>query len=302
MMLNTNIQTKDNLLTINNNANFDVVKRPIYYKAYDDSPDEDIQEIPNRYALIRTDKEQSLGVVSSRYKLRKYKDLVEKVNESIMESINSNHISNNVTINDWVSDNGAKFKRDVYFWDQGIPVKDNYKEKAIPHLRIYASYDSTWAEQIIFGSVYVICMNGLVRPEWQFKVYNRHNTNKDTEYTVSMFKQGLEAQKELGVDLFKQIQRKVSHAEVEHLFKNTLAKITQVFDTNNYSDNAMRELCDLWNKYRNSYGDNLFAVYQTATHWSSHPITRGSIQLVQRRREQKVIDMMNSNYWLAMAA
>ena len=298
-MLQHNIQNKDNLLTLNAIANFNVIKKPIYFQ---NSINEPMREIPNRYALVRTDNEESLGVVSARYKVRAYKNLVEKVNETILEATDNNHISNNVTVKDWISPSGAKFKRDVYFWDQGIPVKDNYKEKAIPHLRIYASYDSSWAEQIIFGSVYVICMNGLVRPDWQFKVYNKHNGNKDTEYTVSMFKDGLEAQKKLGADLFKQIQRKVNHAEVEHLFKNTLGKIPQVFNINSYSDNAMRELGDLWSKYRNSYGDNLFAVYQAATHWSSHPLTRGSVQLVQRRREQKVVDMLNSNYWLAMAA
>jgi hypothetical protein len=284
-------------LDLSAHADFNVVKRTVYYN----TDDEEIEEIPNRYALIRTDNQKCLGVVSPKYNVRLYSDLIYKVNEAMLEANNGN-LTEHVTVTDWLNPSGSKFKRDVYFWDKGIPVKDNYKEKTIPHLRIYASYDSTWAEQIIFGSVYVLCMNGMVRPTWSFNVYNRHSTNKSTDYTVQMFKDGLEAQNELGNDLFKQIQRKVTHVEVEHLFRNTLAKTKQVFDTDTYNDRTFIILGDLWNKYRNSYGSNLFAVYQTATEWSSHPITRGSRELVKRKREQQVIEMLNSNYWLAMAA
>jgi hypothetical protein len=292
-----NAVPSNNLLQLSSNADFNVVKRTVYYN----TDDEEIEEIPNRYALIRTDNQKCLGVVSPKYNVRLYSDLIYKVNEAMLEANNGN-LTEHVTVTDWLNPSGSKFKRDVYFWDKGIPVKDNYKEKTIPHLRIYASYDSTWAEQIIFGSVYVLCMNGMVRPTWSFNVYNRHSTNKSTDYTVQMFKDGLEAQNELGNDLFKQIQRKVTHVEVEHLFRNTLAKTKQVFDTDTYNDRTFIILGDLWNKYRNSYGSNLFAVYQTATEWSSHPITRGSRELVKRKREQQVIEMLNSNYWLAMAA
>ena len=299
MSLERNVISVDSMMTLSAKANFNVIKKPIYFQnSMEDRP---MKEIPNRYALVRTDNEESLGVVSARYNVRKYNDLVSKVNTAMVEA-NGGNLTENITVNDWTNPSGSKFKRDVYFWDKGIPVKDNYKEKTIPHLRIYASYDSTWAEQIIFGSVYVLCMNGMVRPTWSFNVYNRHNTNKTTDYSVKMFKDGLEAQNQLGEELFKQIQRKVTNVEVEHLFKNTLAKVSRIFDTNSFSDRTIIILGDLWNKYRSSYGSNLFAVYQAVTEWSSHPITRGSRELVKRKREQQVVDMLNSNYWLAMAA
>jgi hypothetical protein len=299
MSLERNVISADSMMTLSAKANFNVIKKPIYFQ--NSMQDRPMKEIPNRYALVRTDNEESLGVVSARYNVRKYNDLVSKVNTAMVEA-NGGNLTENITVNDWTNPSGSKFKRDVYFWDKGIPVKDNYKEKTVPHLRIYASYDSTWAEQIIFGSVYVLCMNGMVRPTWSFNVYNRHNTNKTTDYSVKMFKDGLEAQNQLGEELFKQIQRKVTNVEVEHLFRNTLAKVSRIFDTNSFSDRTIIILGDLWNKYRSSYGSNLFAVYQTVTEWSSHPITRGSRELVKRKREQQVVDMLNSNYWLAMAA
>jgi len=299
MSLEQNVISADNMMTLSAKANFNVIKKPIYF--HNSIQDRPMKEIPNRYALVRTDNEESLGVVSARYNVRKYNDLVSKVNTAVVEA-NGGNLTEHITVNDWINPSGSKFKRDVYFWDKGIPVKDNYKEKTIPHLRIYGSYDSTWAEQIIFGSVYVLCMNGMVRNTWSFNVYNRHSTNKPTDYSVKMFKDGLEAQNELGEELFKQIQRKVTNVEVEHLFRNTLAKISRIFDTNSFSDRTIIILGDLWNKYRSSYGSNLFAVYQAVTEWSSHPITKGSRELVKRKREQQVVDMLNSNYWLAMAA
>ena len=285
------------LYKINDDADFDVIKKPIHFNENRGTYEEEI-EIPNRYALINDVNKKPLGVVSNKYKIRRYKDLVYKVNDAIQEA---GLDKKSITVKDWVHPKGTKFRRDVYFWDYTNFFYDgNPKEKAIPHLRIYSSYDSTWAEQIIFGSVYVLCMNGLVRPEWQFKVYNRHNSNTDISYTSDMFMSGFEAQKKLGAELFKLMQRKVTHTDVEHLFKHTLAK-TQVNKLLHiHSDFAIRELGDLWTKYSAAYGSTMFAVYQTATHWSSHPITRGSTELVSRRREQKVINMMNSRNWLSL--
>ena len=280
------------LYQVTKDADFDVEKQPIYYLDSNDQMEQEV-EIPNRYALINSITRKPLSVVSNKYKIRKYKDLVYKVNDVIQEV----GLSKNITVKDWVHPKGTKFRRDVYFWDQGIPVKDHDKEKAVPHLRIYSSYDSTWAEQIIFGSVYVLCMNGLIRPEWQFKVYNRHNSNNDTVYTAKMFTEGLEAQKTLGKELFKLMQRKVTYEQVNTLFARTLAKISRNSLVNSHSDIAMRELGDLWDHYRNSYGHTMFAVYQSATHWSSHPITKGNPQMVSRMREMKVINMMNSRIW-----
>jgi len=96
------------------------------------------------------------------------------------------------------------------------------------------------------------------------------------------------------------MQRKVTHAEVLYLFRTTIAKIQRNSLVSSHSDIAMRELGDLWDNYANSYGYTMFAVYQSATHWSSHPITKGNPQMVTRKREGQVIAMMNSRQWNEM--
>jgi len=276
---------------------FYVEKRPIYFHRTDDWSGDQIQElIPNRYALIRTDTMESLSVVTEKYKLRMYEELVQKVSDVILSSRKLS--KDRVSVKDWTNRSGSKFRRDVIFWDHENPIMDANKEKTVPHLRVYASYDSSWAEQIIFGSVYVLCMNGLVRPDWQFRVYNRHSAKRELNYSVELFESGLKAQEKLGHELKSLIRSAVTSEEVEKLFKNTLAKIKNEREFSwSFSDKAMKELSDLWTRYYKAYGSNLFAVYQAATHWSSYPITRGDKQLVVRRREDKVSKMLNHELW-----
>ena len=46
------------------------------------------------------------------------------------------------------------------------------------------------------------------------------------------------------------------------------------------------------------FGENIFAVFQTATDWSTHVNTKGKIYNVQERRGSRVRDMMNHEIWL----
>jgi len=130
-----------------------------------------------------------------------------------------------ITTKDQVLEDGKKYRRDINFWDDSIDL-NNYKtngmhiagkdERIIPQLRIYSSMDGRWGQQIMWSSVYVVCLNGMVRPDWTFVVYNKHNKRKDITWGIEDFKSGLVAHKELGEDLFKMMQKKVKH----ELFKS----------------------------------------------------------------------------------
>ena len=64
----------------------------------------------------------------------------------------------------------------------------------------------------------------------------------------------------------------------------------------------MRDLNKLYTEYDARYGNTLFAVYQTATDWSSHPVTKGAVHNVSRKREKEVAKMLTSSEWLGLAA
>ena len=108
---------------------------------------------------------------------------------------------------------------------------------------------------------------------------------------------GITAHEELGEDLFKMMQRKVTNNAVTHLFRKTLAARKTRLDIDDNSMLVLKHLDDLWDKYCSKYGSTVFAVYQTETDWATHPITRGAVHNVQRKREKQVAEMMQTNYW-----
>ena len=297
-------------LEISKNVYFDVVRRQLkYYDPTDQivgSPE--LKDAP-RYALIRKDTGKLLGIHSEDYRIRPYSDLAEKVNNVVEQTIDINKYK--ISTHDRVLEDGKKYRRDINFWDDAIDMQ-NYdkngihikgkKERIIPQLRIYSSMDGRWGQQIMWSSVYVVCMNGMVRPDWTFTVYTKHNKREDIVFTLNDFKMGIQAHKELGKDLFKMMQKPVKKEEVSTLFKKTLANKYTKLDIGDTSANIMKELNSIWSRYEQRYGKTLFAVYQTATDWSSHPVTKGALHNVSRKREKQVAEMMTSSEWLGLAA
>ena len=293
-------------LAISEDVKFDCVKQQLKYYPVDSETGEDIpeDEYVNRYAIIRKDNGKLLGIHSGEYIVRPYYQLAEKVNEVIEQTLNLDKYK--IETIDRVHENGKKYTRLINFWSEGINM-DNFnnlskEEKIIPQLRIYSSMDGRWGQQIMWSSVYVVCLNGMVRPNWTFTVYTKHNKKEDISFTTEGVLDGLVAHKVLGEELFKMMQKQIKVSDVKHLFKKTLANKYTKLDIDDTSENIMEDLNELWTRYVARYKCTLFAVYQTATDWASHPVTRGAIHNVSRKREKEVAKMMNSPEWLGLAA
>ena len=300
-------------LEISKDVYFDCDRKQLKYTSRMDSR-EDKQifedEYVNRYAIVRKDTGNLLGIHTDDYIVRPYYKLAESVNKVIEECMDPDQY--HITTTDHVYESGKKYRRDINFWDDAIDMQNYDKnsgmhirgkeEKIIPQIRIYSSMDGRWGQQIMWSSVYVVCMNGMVRPDWTFTVYTKHNKREDIVFTLNDFKMGIQAHKELGKDLFKMMQKPVKKEEVSTLFKKTLANKYTKLDIGDTSANIMKELNSIWSRYEQRYGKTLFAVYQTATDWSSHPVTRGMEHNVSRKREKQVAEMMTSSEWLGLAA
>ena len=301
--MQTNIEAMpNNLLTIDKSAYFEVEKKQLYYQSeyYDDARGEtDAYNAVNRYALVRKDTGKLLGIHSYDYIVRPYSVLAEKVNEVIMEAV-PDIDKWNITTADHVYADGRKYRRDINFWNKKIYL-DSFKkanECIIPQVRIYSSLDGQWGQQIMFSSIYMWCLNGMVRPDWTFTVYNKHSSKQDITYSVSEFRSGLEDHREMGDEMFKMMQKKVKVEDVTECYRKTLANNNKRnLDIDNNSIIVMRDLDSLWGKYAAKYGNTVFTVYQTATDWATHPITRGAVYNVSRKREKQVAAMMQSKHW-----
>ena len=302
-------------LEISKDVYFDCDRVQLKYKEpnwdYNTMPmDDSAYKDVNRYVIVRKDTGAELGIHTDDYIIRPYSKLAESVNEVVRECVDVDKY--HITTKDQMYENGKKYRRDINFWDDSIDLTNYNKngmhirgkeEKIIPQLRIYSSMDGRWGQQIMWSSVYVVCLNGMVRPDWTFVVYNKHNKRKDITWGIEDFKSGLVAHKELGEDLFKMMQKKVTNEDVSNLFKKTLAS---EYARNSLVDhtkaNVMKDLSNAWERYEQRYGPTLFAVYQTATDWSSHPVTKGALHNVSRKREKQVAEMMTSSEWLGLAA
>lgn len=299
--MQTNIQTKEQkLLTINPSAFFEVDKRQLKYVSDGTSSNPEVHdEWVNRYALVRKDNGKLLGIHSDDYIVRPYGELAAKVNDVILDAI-PDIDKWKITTEDHVYADGKKFRRNINFWNHKIYLDSHKKanECIIPQVRIYSSLDGQWGQQIMFSSIYMWCLNGMVRPDWTFTVYNKHSSKQDITYDIADFRAGLESHQEMGDDMFKMMQKKVKVNDVTELFRKTLANTRKRnLDIDNNSVVVMRDLDSLWGKYVAKYGNTVFAVYQTATDWATHPITRGAVYNVSRKREKQVAEMMQSEQW-----
>ena len=298
-------------LAINKDVYFDCARKQLAYDITDDVGTYRSSAKVNRYAIVRKDTGNVLGIHTDDYIVRPYSKLAESVNEVVRECV-PNWDKYQITTKDYIYESGKKYRRDINFWEDSIDLENYDKngmhitgkdERIIPQLRIYSSMDGRWGQQIMWSSVYVVCLNGMVRPDWTFVVYNKHSKRENILFTLSDFQKGLEAHKELGEDLFKMMQKKVITVAVSHLFKKTLAsQYARKSLIDHTSANVMKDLNNSWEKYEPKYGSTLFAVYQTATDWSSHPVTKGAEHNVSRKREKQVAEMMTSSEWKALAA
>ena len=272
-------------------AKFEVKTRPIY----------DINQvvIPDKKQAYRTDTGDGLAVVSKSYVVRPYEKAINHINDLIL---NSNLNLDDVEIRDTVDNNGAVYLRNYRFNQiKGVKMFDNPLERSIFELQFRSSHNLRFAEDLIAFARYLFCDNGCSSVDWKLHVRTKHNTAKDVkkDYTaideaVANFIQSEEEKKQW-------VEKTIAFLAVKELFRRTLAYQIPLPNINHvqrmYSEFQMETLMRLYKKYTDRYGENLFAVFQTATDWSTHVETKGKVYNVQDRRNGRVHQMMNHDIW-----
>ena len=157
--LATNRDPNNTLRTIDSSAYFDVERKQLQYveeceHGHDagDCPENQLDSLNvrehiktvNRYAFVRKDTGQLLGIHSEDYIVRPYAELAEKVNDVIVESV-PDYEKYTITPEDKVLEGGKKYIRTINFWDDKIKL-ENYsasgmhikgtEEAIVPQLRI----------------------------------------------------------------------------------------------------------------------------------------------------------------------
>ena len=269
-------------------------KRDLYYITEHEGGSDSIK-LPDRVAVFNEDHYISTMALKSYENLRSYRDF----NDMIIKGITDYGMDlDNITVKEQTFENGGKFMKQIDFND--IVIRWN-NDDFILRLWLWTGYNLKWAEQFIFGPIVVICTNGLYHGAWKIKGMSKKNWSNKAQLSAVDISTALEAFHKLPEVLEPMVRTTVSADNVKHLFENTIAQIKDEIYPR-VSDYRMRELSTHWDMYKNRYGSNLWAVYQTATHWASHPEGRGLKANKIRTRSEQVSGMLESNDWNTLLA
>ena len=144
---------------------------------------------------------------------------------------------------------------------------------------------------------YMFCDNKCTSLDWMLHVRTKHNTDKDIEKDYKAIDLALESFFQGEEEKKRWIGQKIAEHTVMTLFKQELAWSNNDKPNQWWSEIQMKLLKELYSKYTKKYGENLFAVFQTATDWSTHIKTKGKLYNVQQRRNNRVQNMLISELW-----
>ena len=253
-----------------------------------------VGKVPDKIALYNKHNDDYLSTVSrqSANNLRTYGQFCKMLSDAL---INADTGINPETckVTDQLWQNGAKFSRIIEIPQYNFLYEG---DKFVLMIWAWTAYNLYWAEQFIFGPLCIKCHNGMFDSMWKIKGLSKKNWNNKSTLLDNDIKNAVVAFEEFPEQLEVMSKTKVSADKVKYLFENTLARIESELKPR-VSEYRMRELSKHWDLYKSRLGENLYAAYQTATHWASHPEGRGIAMNKTRNRSGQVAKMLNSTSW-----
>lgn len=153
-------------------------------------------KVSNRQAVVRTDSNVAIGVVSKKYALVPHAEVVEGFREALKghkvnESIRTTH-------------NGARMHLELMLPDVRVDIGGG--DEVALRLVVENSYDGSHKLQIIFGALRLVCSNGMVIGRKFLSLNRRHigtvgvdveMVRKQVEMLTELFKKELPTMKEM---------------------------------------------------------------------------------------------------------
>lgn len=109
-------------------------------------------KVPKKFAVVRTDTDRPLGVVSDKYDLLPHKTVVD----GFRKAVEDQEVSEKISLTKF----GARLMMDMTFPD--VRVKVAKGDEVAMHLIVKNSYDGSNALRVVLGAYRLVCSNGLV--------------------------------------------------------------------------------------------------------------------------------------------
>ncbi len=199
--------------------------------------------IPERYAVIRTDTDKPLGIISDRYKLVPHKEVVERSRAALIEA--RTNFKELITTTGygahlWIIFNFPDIKIEIW---KGDPVT--------MQVIVENSYDTSTSIRFSIGAFRVVCSNGIVVWKRFVHDYQRHIPRLDIGSLQDRFGSLTRHFYDEAIPLMKRMPRtRVSMKTIDQLFKRYEEK--NVFPKWMISDAQIRyqkESKNVWNFY-----------------------------------------------------
>lgn len=126
--------------------------------------------IPRRYAVIRTDTNEPLGIISDKYQLVHHKTVIDSFRQALVQT--NTDLEEDIAL----SLNGAYLNAKYTF----SKYKDEILKGDYVSMQIYLenSYDTTTSIKFVLGALRLACTNGLIVTERVMSFSQRHTTQQ----------------------------------------------------------------------------------------------------------------------------
>lgn len=247
-------------------------------------------------AVIRTDTNDILGVHGSRYSITSHSDVVN----ATVDAVKKSHISHDWNMTTDVYENGALMKGTIQFND--LVIEPEVGDFVRFDANFWNSYNGQWSIQIVAEGRRLWCLNGCSTPHSVSKTFKRHTGSVNMDQEAGKLSAALSVffdQKAVWQQYMKQ---PIGNMQAEKFLREQLCRYpAKSSHAKQFNDKQSDVLYSQWLTESTLLGRNAWALYNTMTHWSSHPDTAKPYN-AERDRSNKVATALRSEAWKQLTA
>jgi len=235
-----------------------------------------------RHKAIVDSNGRLISVVGKNYNLVQNRDIIPQYEDAIMRSnLDTNGIQRNIQY----SHSGARTVVDYTFPSHRVAITDG--DELDLKISVLNSYDGSWKFMSMVGAFRLLCTNGQIIGNSFSSYYGKHTKSLNVGDAIRKLETALDVYLH-NVELWKQYPTtKLSIKDANRILLNLAGD----------NDKLMELLHSTYLKYVHQMGQNLWALYNAMTDWSTHTevrneSNRANTVLLREAKVRQVLPMI----------
>jgi hypothetical protein len=200
-----------------------------------------------------------------------------------------------------LSDNGAVMRTDIITGDFIRPTGasaylDKGPDTMLQKYTLLNSHNGSYAVRATTGWYRLVCMNGIVRPNFSASAYGKHTTNFSVEALKAQIQSAAAAMADDPETFGLYARTKLSPQKARTFLQKTLAKLPNKPDgTPHFSEQLVDTILDQFRKE----DQTVWGLMQAMTWWSTHGALKANANVLTARtgREERVATALRTKNW-----